>query len=62
MAVCIYQFPPFIPGKNKHVLSDQMYNCPNVRIKYNSYLKLITNSRSNVYPINDLRKGESNKL
>jgi len=28
VAVCIYQFPPFIPDKNKHELSDQTYNCP----------------------------------
>jgi len=27
-AVCIYQFPFLIPDKNKHVVSDQTYNCP----------------------------------
>lgn len=26
--LCIYQFPPFIPEKNKHVVSDRTYNCP----------------------------------
>lgn len=26
-AVCTYQFPPFMPDKNKHVGSDQTYSC-----------------------------------
>jgi len=29
--VFIYQFSPFIPDKNKHVVSDQTYNCPRNR-------------------------------
>jgi len=28
VAVYIYQFPLFIPDKNKHVVSDQMFNYP----------------------------------
>jgi len=32
VAVCIYQFPFFISDKDKHEVSDQMYNWP-----HNSY-------------------------
>jgi len=28
VAVCMYQFLPLIPDKNKHVMSDQKYNHP----------------------------------
>jgi len=28
VAVCIYQLPPFIPDKNKHVVPGQTYKLP----------------------------------